>query len=33
MLERVTSRELTEWMAYFRVEEEDREKREAGRRR
>jgi hypothetical protein len=36
MLERVGSRELTEWMAYCRIEEEDRaaaEKREAGRRR
>ena len=34
MLGRITSRELTEWMAYYRCEEEDRaeaEKREAGR--
>jgi hypothetical protein len=32
MLERVTSAELTEWIAYFRLEEEDRaeaEKRDA----
>jgi hypothetical protein len=26
MLDRVSSAELTEWMAYFRVEEEDRER-------
>jgi hypothetical protein len=26
MLDRITSAELTEWMAYFRIEEEDREK-------
>jgi hypothetical protein len=25
MLDRITSAELTEWMAYFRIEEEDRE--------
>jgi hypothetical protein len=36
LLDRITSAELTEWMAWYRVEEEDRdeaEKQEAGRRR
>jgi hypothetical protein len=32
MLDRVTSAELSEWMAYFRVEEEDREREKEGRR-
>jgi hypothetical protein len=32
MLERITSRELTEWLAYFRLEEEDREREQKGRR-
>jgi len=31
MLERITSAELTEWMAYFRLEDEDRQA-EKGRR-
>jgi hypothetical protein len=31
MLERITSAELTEWMAYFRVEDEDREAEKEGR--
>jgi hypothetical protein len=30
MLDRVTSSELSEWMAYFRVEEEDREREKGG---
>jgi len=32
MLERITSRELTEWLAYYRLEEEERRnaKREGG---
>jgi hypothetical protein len=36
LLDRISSAELTEWMAWYRVEEEDRaeaEKREQGRRR
>jgi hypothetical protein len=32
MLERITSAELTEWMAYFRLEEEDRQREKEGRR-
>jgi hypothetical protein len=32
MLDRITSAELSEWMAYFRIEDEDREREEKGRR-
>jgi hypothetical protein len=32
MLERITSAELTDWMAYFQVEEEDRKREQEGRR-
>ncbi len=30
MLSRMSSRELTEWMAFFRLEQEDREKNKQG---
>jgi hypothetical protein len=32
MLDRISSAELTEWMAYFRLEEEDRQAEKEGRR-
>jgi hypothetical protein len=31
MLDRISSAELSEWMAYFRIEDEDREREKEGR--